>query len=93
MCQQGSASSLLIHDKVALRYGNMEMLQWLRDIGCWPGNSTCCAQAAENGHLDVLQWLRANGCPWNERTCAVAEEKGHLEVLQWALANGCPEYL
>ena len=80
-----------LRDKVALRYGNLEILQWTRAKGCpWNGR-TSCAKAANYGHVEVLQWLRANGCPWNEEsTCNEAASGGHLGVLQWLRNSGCP---
>ena len=78
----------LLRDEVALRYGNLEMLQWLRRNGC-PWHESACAEAAFNGHLEMLQWARVNGCPWSESTCSEAASNGHLEVLKWARANGC----
>ena len=68
--------------------GHMDVLQWLRSIGCqWC--SRTCKSAAGNGHLAVLQWARANGCDWDSETCSAAAAGGHLQVLQWSRANGC----
>ena len=72
----------------AAKEGHLEILQWLRSIGCnW--NSNTCSAAALNGHLEVLKWARANGCNWNSGTCSHAAAGGHFEVLQWAQDNGC----
>ena len=80
---------IFLRNAVAVRNGNLDMLQWLRASGC-PWNEWTCAEAAGNGHLEVLQWLSANGCPWNKSTCLQAARNGHLEVLRWAHANGRP---
>ena len=75
-------------DSAALR-GHLEVLQWLRAIGC-PWDEDTCKNAARAGHFEMLQWLRANGCPWDFMTCSSAAGEGHLDVLQWLRANGCP---
>ena len=68
--------------------GHLELVQWLRGVGCeWAAN--VCQNAAEGGNLEVLQWLRANGCPWDFCTCTYAVYSGHVEVLRWARENGC----
>ena len=72
----------------AAERGYLEILQWLRSIGCF-WNSNTCSSAAQRGHLEVLQWARANGCDWASGTCSSAAGGGHLGVLQWARANGC----
>ena len=84
-----SQSRVFLRDAVALRWGNLQMFQWLRDEGC-PWHESTCAEAASNGHLEMLQWLRENGCPWDQETCSRAAGNGHLDVLQWARSNGCP---
>ena len=76
--------------QVAVKYGNLEILQWIGVHGHLWWHEEACAKAAECGHLEILQWLRANGSPWDEWTCTYAARNGHLEVLQWARANGCP---
>ena len=73
----------------AILYGNLEMVQWLKENGCtW--DIWTCAWAARGGHLEVLKWSRENGAPWDEETCAEAARGGHLEVLKWLRENGCP---
>jgi hypothetical protein len=87
MKNEENAQRLLF--KHATQQGNLDVFQYLREIGCsW--DEWTCACAAENGHLDVLQWADTNGCPWDEKTCSYAAKNGHLDVLQWAHANGCP---
>lgn len=68
--------------------GDLEALQWARDVGCaWDGLT--CSYAAFGGHLAVLQWLHAHGCAWDEWTCGYAARGGHLAVLQWLHEQGC----
>ena len=75
--------------KVAEKFGNLELVRWLRGEGCdWSAGA--CKFAAAAGRLEVLQWLRANDCPRNANTCYYAVERGHVEVLRWARENGCP---
>ena len=75
--------------KAAAYGGQLEVLKWLREIGC-PWDELTCATAASGGYLKMLQWARANGCLWDEMTFAGAAIRGHIKVLNWARANGCP---
>jgi hypothetical protein len=69
--------------------GQLEVLKWLRSIGCfWSLWTSQCA--SEKGHLEVLQWAQSNGCAWNEYGCDAAARGGHLNVLEWSISNGCP---
>jgi len=72
----------------AAKYGQLYVLQWLRENDCaW--NFDTCSAAALIGHFSILQWLRENGCcDCNEMTCCNARY-GHLTCLQWARENGC----
>lgn len=70
----------------AARGGHLEVLQWLRSIGC-PWDSYTCSSAANGGHLDVLTWARENGCPWNASTLCRAH---HFELFKWAMVHECP---
>ena len=73
----------------AAYFGQLEILQWLRTMGCeWDKQTSY--NAAKSGNLKVLQWARAKGCPWDEYTCEMAASRGHLKVLKWARANHCP---
>ena len=71
--------------------GHLEVLQWLRAMGC-PWGTLTSSWAAEGGHLEVLQWMRAQDppCPWNAGVCLNAAQKGRLDVLRWARNQGCP---
>lgn len=72
---------------VAVRYGHMEILQWLEENMCLIGSSACIA-AAQTGRLEMLQWLRERRVIWNKKVCHEAVIAGHLHVLIWARANG-----
>jgi hypothetical protein len=72
----------------AARYGNREMLAWLRDEGGgFQWSPKLCAAAAAGGRLATLKWLRANGCPWLKDTCGMAVGNGHLRVLRQRLTT------
>ena len=78
---------------VAARCGNIESLQWARDIAhgmprC-PWDKYTCASAARGGHLEVLKWLRYKNCPWGE-TSAAAATRPEVEIIEWVHTNGCP---
>jgi hypothetical protein len=75
--------------KAAASVSNLEILRYLRAIGCaW--DERTCASAASVGRLEVLQWAREEGCPWDASTCERALFMGRVESFEWALANGCP---
>lgn len=52
--------------EAAAGYGDLAVLQWLREeVECpWDGRS--CAVAVENGHLDVLVYIYENGGEYKE---------------------------
>jgi len=74
---------------IAAEIGNVEILQYLRDIG-YSWNANACGSAAKNGHMDVLKYLHENGCPWDSTTCSDCTKGGHLEILKWLHKNNCP---
>jgi hypothetical protein len=73
----------------AAKHGLLNVLQYLRGIGC-PWNVWTCTYAAEKGHFKILQWAHTKGCPWNELTFAYAARGGHLDVLKWLRDENCP---
>ena len=82
------------NDRIRIMYraaegGHLEIIRWLRDIGC-PWDDWVCTAATQNGHFDVLKCLRAYGCSWDFWTCAAAAEIGRLDILEWLYYNGCP---
>ena len=74
---------------MAIRNGNLAVLNWCEKTELWPDNILACELAAENGHLHVLKWLRKRKCPWSKETCDMAAKNGHLECLKWARENDC----
>jgi len=68
---------------VAVSTGNLELLQWLRQVGC-ERDAEACAMAAEHGLLRLLQWARGQQCIWNSSICQAAARYGLFEILQWA---------
>ena len=72
----------------AARFGHLQTLNFVHDVGCeW--NSCTSAAAAQGGHLEVLKYLHESGCPWDEQTCNEAARGGHLEVLKYLQESGC----
>ena len=71
--------------RYAARQGNLELVLWLRAIGCQLDETVCenaCQIAARFGHLDVLRWAHANGAPLSDEVHERAIMGGHLNVLQ-----------
>ena len=44
----------------AAKYGNIDLLKWLRSNNCPWDNNTCSA-AAYAGHFEILKWAREKG--------------------------------
>ena len=80
----------------AARQGNLELVLWLRAIGCQLDETVCenaCQIATRFGHLDVLRWAHENGAPLSDEVHVRAVMGGHLNVLQWLQDQsvfGCP---
>ena len=53
--------------------GNLELLQFLHEIGC-PWNEDTCSYAVYNGHLECLKYAHENGCRWDESTLKLPQE-------------------
>ena len=49
----------------AVIFQGLDVLQWLRSIGC-PWDSEAYNNAAAFAPLETMVWMRKNGCPWNE---------------------------
>jgi hypothetical protein len=76
--------------RVAVRQGNLLVLQYLKSMDFVADDDTCVI-AAEYGHLDILQWVRTSStmnCAWDKRICENAAKNGHLHVLQYARGGG-----
>jgi hypothetical protein len=67
----------------AAQEGQIEVLVWLRKIGCdW--DEEVCSRATEYGHLHVLQYAVANDCPWEPELCLrQAQSAGFGEIVDW----------
>jgi hypothetical protein len=69
--------------------GGVEMLQYVRELGCVFDERTTEA-AATWADLEALQYLHVNGAPWNSCTLAAAVEVDSLPCLEYAHTHGCP---
>jgi hypothetical protein len=74
----------------AARFGDLDIVKYLREIGCELGGPWTCRQAAHNGRLEILKWLRDHGCPWDSATPTTANYHEHWDILKYAIDNGCP---
>jgi len=73
----------------AAKTGNIQLLNWLLDIGC-KYNVKTSNSAAKTGNLSLLKWLWYQGCPFDETTFANAVKSGNLEMLEWLKTEKCP---
>ena len=75
----------LIHSHIAVVYGDLDILKWMKTKGC-PWDSYTFQSAGkfcDGNNLEVLEWLRINDCPWNEYTFLRCRIKQRLFI------NGC----
>ena len=54
-----------VYTQAAAFSGNLEVLQYLRDINppC-PWSYQVCNIAVKQGNMEMLQWAMRQGCPW-----------------------------
>lgn len=77
----------------AARFGNIDILEWLKKYGCPINIVHVCRKAAKNGHLHVIEWCIENypDEEWQyRRVCESAVSGGQLEILKWLKLNNCP---
>lgn len=83
--------------KPAIQHGQLQILQWLKRIGCMDDNDLdfdfvdFCRYAIKSGKLQVLQWLLQNGyrivgCGYEIIADAVRSES--LEMIQYCFDEG-----
>jgi hypothetical protein len=70
--------------------GGVEMLQYVRQLGCVFDEKTTQA-AARHGDLEALRYLHMSGVPWNSWTLAAAIWAKSLPCLKFAHMHGCPQ--
>ena len=87
ICYEESMEHRPVLCRHAARYGNLEVLQYLRSMGCTWDSSTC-HNAAKYGHLHILIYAQKNDCPWGKHTIYFAAVHGHIHILLWSQMNG-----
>lgn len=78
---------------VASGSGNLELMQWLLDIGCtW--SMFMYSDAASSNQVAVLEWLRQQGCPMDFTSIGLeidaAARVGNLPMIAWLRNYSCP---
>ena len=73
---------------LAVRSHNLEMLTWLREIGCNWDIRTSNAAACQSD-FELLRYVVEEGCPMNGATCASAASVGNLGYIMWLVERGC----
>ncbi|SNW62575.1 Ankyrin-repeat protein [Orpheovirus IHUMI-LCC2] len=74
----------------ATRYGNLDNLKWLYNIGC-PLTASVFCHAAIHCNLDNLKWLHQNRCPWDKYLFYGAIRIGNIDNIKWLISNGYHE--
>jgi hypothetical protein len=70
--------------------GGVEMLQYVRELGCVFNASTATIAACQ-GNLEALRYLHMCGAPWDCKTLFAAVQGGSLPCLEYAHMHGCPQ--
>lgn len=73
---------------IAVRQGNIQMLQFLHSVGCPCDKSTMNA-AASHDRLECLRFLRETGSQWSAATSFIAVRSGNVECLRYMHSLGC----
>ena len=73
----------------AVECGNLEIMMWLRKVGCVWSEYTF-QLAAECGNQTNMKWLKKIGCPWDRYTFHAAVENENLGSMIWLKENECP---
>ena len=73
----------------AARYGNLDILKWLKHNKC-PWDERTFRDAAFCANIDVLRWLKANNCPYNDyhvvrRGIYNAALNSNFNILNWVV--------
>jgi hypothetical protein len=76
--------------RCAARYGNVQVLHFLRSSRDCTWDASTCYNAAKYGHLPILMYARQNHCPWGKHTIYYAAIHGHVHIVLWSQMNGCP---
>ena len=72
--------------------GNLEMLMYLKSVGC-PWSEQTSFRAAYKGHSDVFWWLHRNDCPIDYVECRrIAKQFGYLDIVE-GLDNYATEFM
>lgn len=72
----------------AATHGRLDMLAWLRSIGCTFGEEAVSA-AARNGHVLTIAWLFDHGAVPSSAPFWSAARNGHVDALKALVAHGC----
>lgn len=76
--------------RMACVHGHLEVVKWLKENGCPPGNNLVF-WAIRGGHLELVKWLILNDThlldEW-DLICAIDNDRP--EIMEWLVENGCP---
>lgn len=74
---------------VAVRFGKLDMVRWMREMGYkWHFNGMAYI-AIEYGHLHILEFMVANGYRLCPSLNQVAVKFKRVEILKWFKSKGC----
>jgi hypothetical protein len=77
-------------DGAAAVGGGVEMLKYVRELGC-VFDEKATEAAAYRGDLEVLRYLHMIEAPWDFRTPGAAVLADSLPCLEYAHMHGCPQ--
>ena len=76
------------HFDVAIEYGELEIMKWMKASGC-PWDSYTFQFAAitcDGNNFEILEWLRINNCPWDHETFYKSDIE-QPAVHEWLLSH------
>lgn len=74
----------------AIKYGNLENLQWIVQNGCRINSEGAIYLAAYYGHLHIVKWLRSQGYKWGYDFIKITIQNGHHHIIRWVYENNYP---
>jgi len=77
----------------AAEAGNLEMLRYCHEKGCYMTAGAICVGAAKGGCLECLRYAHEEAfAPMNRLVCKQALKFNHMDCYQYARSRDCPDY-
>ena len=87
-CSESSKHSKEHTCELAIIYGRLDVLKYLRQLGAPWNDSTVCNLAAFHGRLNILQYAHENNCRGSDGICKQVILVNNLPCLQYIHRQG-----